>query len=85
LRSTLMAVAIGLVIGGALGNVGDRLFRDTGGAVVDFVDFGWWPVFNLADSCVTIGAVLLIVRGLFPPRERDARGAGGPSSSTGPA
>jgi signal peptidase II len=51
-------VALGLVLGGAFGNLADRLFRDQGG-VVDFVDFQWWPVFNVADSAITIGAVLL--------------------------
>ena len=63
--------ALVLLLGGALGNLSDRFFRSPGfmrGHVVDFVSIGWWPVFNLADSCVTIGAVLLIVRSLFPPR-----------------
>lgn len=62
--------ALVLLLGGALGNLSDRFFRSPGflrGHVVDFVSVGWWPVFNLADSCVTIGAVLLIVRSLFPP------------------
>jgi signal peptidase II len=64
--------ALVLLLGGALGNLTDRFVRSPGilrGHVVDFVQVGWWPVFNLADSCVTIGAVLLVVRGLFPPRE----------------
>jgi signal peptidase II len=63
--------ALVLLLGGALGNLTDRFFRAPSflhGSVVDFVKVGWWPVFNVADSCVTIGAVLLIVRGLFPPR-----------------
>ena len=51
-------VAMGLVLGGALGNLGDRLFRDQGG-VVDFVDLQWWPVFNVADAAISVGAVLL--------------------------
>ena len=66
----VMLVALVLVLGGALGNLTDRIVRSPGflrGEVVDFVKVGWWPVFNLADSCVTIGAVLLVVRGLFPP------------------
>ena len=53
-------VALGLVIGGAMGNLADRLFRDHGGAVVDFIDFQWWPVFNVADIGITVGAVLLV-------------------------
>jgi signal peptidase II len=61
LRSPLVAVALGLVVGGAAGNLADRLLRDTGGAVVDFVDVGFWPVFNLADAAVTMGAIGLLV------------------------
>ncbi len=63
--------ALTLVLGGALGNLCDRVFRSPGvlrGHVVDFVRLGWWPVFNVADSCVTIGAVILIIRSLFPPQ-----------------
>ena len=46
--------AVALVFGGALGNLFDRIFRH-GGAVVDFIKVGVWPVFNLADSCIVIG------------------------------
>lgn len=59
--STVVAVAGGLVVGGALGNVVDRLFRDEGwmrGSVVDFIDFQWFPIFNVADMAVNVGAVL---------------------------
>jgi signal peptidase II len=68
----VMVCALVLLLGGALGNLSDRLVRSPGflrGNVVDFVQVGWWPVFNVADSCVTIGAVLLVLRGLFPPRD----------------
>jgi signal peptidase II len=65
LGSRLALVAMGLVLGGAVGNLSDRLFRDTGGAVVDFVDFRWWPVFNVADSAVVIGGILLVLTGAF--------------------
>ncbi|MDQ1510857.1 MAG: signal peptidase [Actinomycetota bacterium] len=61
----VLVVALTLVLGGALGNLVDRFARAPGflrGHVVDFISVGWWPVFNVADSCVTIGAVLLIVR-----------------------
>lgn len=64
------AVALGLVLGGALGNLADRVFRDPGllkGAVVDFVDLGWWPVFNVADSGITAGCVLLLLYSWRPP------------------
>jgi signal peptidase II len=67
-RWTLIGLV--LVLGGALGNLADRLARSPGflrGHVVDFVAVGWWPVFNVADSCITIGAILLIVRTLFAP------------------
>jgi signal peptidase II len=63
--STLSAVAVGLVVGGAAGNVIDRLFRTghgfLGGEVVDFIDLQWWPVFNVADACIVVGGILLIV------------------------
>ncbi|MCL6521998.1 MAG: signal peptidase II [Firmicutes bacterium] len=51
-----LQVALGLILGGALGNLTDRLAR---GWVVDFLDFRVWPVFNLADSSVVVGALLL--------------------------
>jgi signal peptidase II len=53
-----------LVLGGALGNLADRFFRSPGflkGHVVDFVAVGRFPVFNVADSCITIGAIILVV------------------------
>ena len=56
-----------LVLGGALGNLSDRFFRAPGflrGHVVDFVAIGRFPVFNFADSCITIGAILLVWRTL---------------------
>jgi signal peptidase II len=52
---------LGLVLGGGLGNVFDRVFRDTGGKVVDFIDLHVWPVFNLADSCIVAGVLLLLI------------------------
>ena len=59
-----LLVVLGLVLGGALGNLTDRLLRGEGllrGEVVDFVKVGWWPVFNVADSCVVVGGILLAV------------------------
>ena len=64
------AVALGLVLGGALGNLTDRMIRGPGfsGEVVDFLDLRIWPVFNVADSCIVIGAVMLLILGLRPSR-----------------
>lgn len=61
--STGETVALGLVLGGALGNLADRAFRGDGfldGGVVDFVDFSFFPAFNVADSAITIGAILAL-------------------------
>jgi len=72
-RSGFGAVAIGLVAGGAIGNLIDRAFRDgsgfMGGRVVDWIDVQWWPVFNVADSAVSIGAVALVVYSLRAPQD----------------
>ena len=50
------ACGVGLVLGGALGNLADRLLRGDGGAVVDFVRVGFWPTFNLADASIVVAA-----------------------------
>ena len=73
LPSATSAVALGLVLGGALGNVTDRLIRGPrfSGEVVDFLDFRIWPVFNLADSAIVVGAILLLVTGLRPERAKE--------------
>ena len=55
------AAILGLILGGALGNLTDRLFRDLHGGVVDFVDFHFFPSFNVANSCITIGCILLVI------------------------
>ena len=57
--------ALALVLGGALGNLLDRLRL---GYVVDFIDLRWWPVFNLADSGIVLGVVLLALRSLLESR-----------------
>jgi signal peptidase II len=59
-----MLVVLGLILGGALGNLTDRLLRGEGllrGEVVDFVKVGIWPVFNLADACIVVGGLLLAI------------------------
>jgi signal peptidase II len=69
---------LGLLLGGALGNFVDRLLRGDGlldGEVVDFVDVGSFPVFNVADSCISVGAVLLAVLLTMAERERGAEHA----------
>ncbi len=55
-KGPLFTLGVGLVLGGAIGNLIDRLRV---GAVIDFLDFRIWPVFNVADSCITIGAILM--------------------------
>lgn len=70
LGSRLAEFAAGLLLGGALGNLIDRLFREEGwmrGRVVDFIDFQWFPIFNVADMGVTIGAVLFALSTLRAP------------------
>ncbi len=54
------AAALGGLLGGAVGNKVDRVFR-RGGAVVDFIDVGFWPVFNVADSALCVACVVLVV------------------------
>jgi signal peptidase II len=72
-QERLLCTGLALILGGALGNVIDRLRF---GQVVDFLDFhaaGWhWPAFNVADSAITVGAALLILEG-FVHREGRAR------------
>jgi signal peptidase II len=71
-HSRLVAVALGMIIGGAIGNVIDR-YRF--GAVFDFLDFhafGWhWPAFNLADSAIVVGVLLLLLDGFRPQKTTD--------------
>ena len=62
----IVAALAGLVLGGALGNLGDRAFRGDGffgGSVIDFVDPQWWPVFNVADAAISVGVVLFLLLG----------------------
>jgi signal peptidase II len=61
--STIVGIAAGLVAGGAMGNLVDRMVR---GTVVDFIDFRFWPAFNVADSAITVGAILLVWFGTRP-------------------
>lgn len=71
IKDLYLAIAMGMVIGGAIGNVIDRIrFR----AVVDFLDFhlyGWhYPTFNIADSCIVLGILYIVLDGLFRKEEK---------------
>ena len=70
-RLSLPPVLLGMILGGAIGNLADRALRAgdgfLGGAVVDFVDLQWWPVFNAADSAIVVAGVILV---LTAPRYR---------------
>ena len=62
------AIALGALLGGALGNLTDRLFREPGpfrGYVVDWISVPHWPVFNVADSAVVCGAIAMVVLSVF--------------------
>lgn len=64
IHSSWWAWGLGLILGGAAGNLVDRFVRSPGvlrGHVVDFVSVGWWPVFNVADSCLVAGVIVLAV------------------------
>jgi len=83
LGSALWALALGLLLGGALGNLADRLFREPGfarGHVVDFVDLPRFFVFNLADASITAAAVLIALLSW-----RGVRVEGGRLTSSAPA
>jgi len=75
-RQFLHGIVVGAIVGGALGNVVDRLFRGRGtsdgfmrGAVVDFIDFQFWPIFNVADMAIVVGVGLYLIRTLLVDRQ----------------
>jgi signal peptidase II len=80
LEEARWAFPVGMILGGGIGNLVDRAFRDTGGRVVDFIDLHVWPVFNIADSAIVVGVgviLLLMLRSSSPeggtaPGEREA-------------
>lgn len=73
--SRMLDVAAGLVMGGALGNLVDRLFRGEGwlhGSVIDFIDFQWFPIFNVADIGINVGGALFVLWSLLSPAAKAA-------------
>jgi signal peptidase II len=90
LRSLAWAVTLGLLLGGAAGNLTDRLLRSPGvfrGEVVDWIQLPHWPVFNVADSCIVCGGILAVVlaaRGIRLDGSRDVRAASNEDAARGP-
>lgn len=76
-RSYTWALFLGLVLGGILGNLSDRLFR-RGGMVVDWIEVPHWPIFNLADTSLVLGVIGIVILMLrnTPLRTKDSGGAG---------
>jgi len=79
---------VGLIIGGAVGNLLDRVFRGDGflnGSVVDFIDFQWFPIFNVADMGINVGGAILVIGYLLKPDPSesgtDSLGDGSPARS----
>ena len=74
MQSKSTSLAVGLIVGGAIGNLIDRAFRsDAGflkGGVVDFIDLQWWPVFNIADAAIVVGGVMMFWLGLKSGQEK---------------
>ena len=87
-RSTLWAFGLGMLLAGVMGNLADRLFRAPGplsGHVVDFMALPHWPVFNVADICINIAAVVIVVQALRGARidgTRSGAEAGGATDGT---
>jgi signal peptidase II len=79
LRSLPWAITLGLLLGGAAGNLSDRLFRAPGvlrGSVVDWIELPHWPVFNLADSAIVCGGVLAVLLAMLGLRLDGTRETG---------
>jgi signal peptidase II len=86
--SAAWAVALGLLLGGATGNLVDRIFRSPGlfrGWVVDWIELPHWPVFNLADSAITCGGVLMVLLAIFGRGIEGGQRSGGDHASAPPA
>ena len=75
LTSRITAIAAGLIAGGALGNLADRVFRGEKvlhGAVIDFIDFQWFPIFNVADMAIDVGGAIFVLWTLLGHRRTRA-------------
>ena len=73
-QRTALAICLGLQLGGASGNLVDRIRN---GYVFDFIDLRWWPVFNVADSAIVVGVLVLTYHLLFSPTGREQVGGEG--------
>lgn len=91
MRGRWNGVTYGLVLGGAVGNLVDRLARAPGpfrGHVIDFVDFRVWPTFNVADAAITVGAIMAAVAAFRSPPADEAEDGASPAAeprADGPA
>lgn len=86
-RDAGTVIGMVMVLGGALGNLGDRIFRAPGvlsGHVVDFVKVGSFPLFNVADSCITVGAIVIAVRSFAMDRGNAHDAPGDPEPNVEP-
>jgi signal peptidase II len=68
-HTILKKIFLSMILGGALCNLYDRIFL---GYVVDYIDLGWWPVFNLSDSLISVGCTLMVITYLFGQKSRNA-------------
>ena len=81
-RGRSAAVAAGLLLGGAVSNLGDRLFRGHDGSVIDWIHRSHWPTFNVADSCVVFGVGLLLLANIRAPHDAITPTSSTPNGST---
>ena len=81
-RSIPLAIGAGLVLGGAVGNLSERIVGTHGGQVPDFVTLDYWPTFNLADACVTVGILIVILSPFLGPARVQPDAAGNAASSS---
>jgi len=81
-----IAVSLGLILGGAMGNLADRVANGPGlsGRVTDFIDLQVWPIFNLADTAIVLGAAILAVASFDGTDDHvESPGASGPATGSG--